>query len=60
MAKITVIHEKKDGWNEFTSPDLPGLYVACADADLELTFADLPNIISAIIAHDGIVNLRPC
>lgn len=51
-AIIDVIHELKDGWHKFTSPQIPGFYLVAEQNDLERAYDDIPRSIEALILHD--------
>ena len=52
MKLIDVHHECVDGWHEFTSPHVPGLYIVAEKDDLEAAFEDLPVTIANLIKAD--------
>ena len=52
MEIVDVIHDCKDGWHKFTSPQIPGLYIVAAADDLEEAYADIPRAIAELIFAD--------
>ena len=49
-AILSVFHQHETGWHTYTSPQLPGLFLAGPDEDA-LSLSDaLPSTISALIA----------
>ena len=51
-AIIAVRHRFADGWHEFTSDVVPGLYVVAEEADLAEAYNEIPLVIQALIAAD--------
>jgi hypothetical protein len=49
---ITVEHVVKNGWHEFTCPQVPGFHLISEDADLERAYAEVPDAIAEIIESD--------
>lgn len=49
---ITVEHEARDGWHQFTCLQVPGLFLLATDADLEQAYTELPAAIADIIEAD--------
>lgn len=49
---VTVEHIAKNGWHEFTCPQVPGFHLICEDADLERAYAEVPDAIAEIIESD--------
>lgn len=49
---IDVRHECVNGWHEFTSPQVPGLYIVAEQNDLEAAYADIPEVLALIIEAD--------
>jgi hypothetical protein len=49
---ITVEHNAKDGWHEFTCHQVPGFHLVSQDADLERAYAEVPDAIGEIIEAD--------
>ena len=49
---IEVRHEFTNGWHEFTSPQIPGLYVVAELDDLEAAYEDVPVVIGQLIEAD--------
>lgn len=49
---IDVYHECDGEWHEFTSPQVPGLYVLAELNDLEAAYNDVPLAIKRIIEAD--------
>ncbi len=52
MEMITVMHAHEDGWHEFTSPQIPGLYMIVESHDLGGAYEDLPRAIEELIFFD--------
>jgi hypothetical protein len=58
---IDVDHDCQDGWHEFTSPQVPGLYVvyeAKDIKDLETAYYDISTVIEALIYADYAVPVK--
>ncbi len=49
---IEVKHEVSNGWHEFTSPQVPGLYIVAEMDDLEAAYEDVPMVIAQLIEAD--------
>lgn len=49
-ASVRVTYKHVDGWHVFTSPDLPGLYIASNDP--EKAFRDVSKGIEALLKAD--------
>lgn len=49
---IDVRHECVNGWHEFTSPQIPGLYIVAEQNDLEAAYEDIPIVIAQLIEAD--------
>jgi hypothetical protein len=58
---IDVDHQCEDGWHEFTSPQVPGLYVVIEAKDLKAAYYDISTVIEALIYADYAtpVKVRP-
>lgn len=58
---VEVQHECVDGYHEFSSRQVPGLYLVAEQNDLEAAFDDIPAVISALIRSDfgGEVAVEP-
>lgn len=52
-AIIDVIYASEDGWETFTSPQTPGLYMIVELHDLEGAYEDLPRAIEGLIFLDS-------
>lgn len=51
-AIIDVVRVSEDGWETFTSPQIPGLYMVVESSDLEGAYDDLPRAIELLILND--------
>jgi hypothetical protein len=49
---IDVRHECANGWHEFTSPQVPGLYIVAEQDDLEAAYEDVPVVLALLIEAD--------
>jgi hypothetical protein len=49
---INVVHECADGFHEFVSQQIPGLYIAVEQHDLKAAFDDIPHVIEELIFAD--------
>ena len=49
---ITVNHRCENGWHEFDSPQVPGLFMIVEQNDLEAAYADIPKAIEMLIRAD--------
>ena len=49
---IEVKHDVSNGWHEFTSPQVPGLYIVAEMDDLEAAYEDVPVVIAQLIYAD--------
>jgi hypothetical protein len=49
---IDVSHKCSDGWHEFTSPQIPGLFLSAPQDDLVLVFEEIPVVIAELIKAD--------
>jgi hypothetical protein len=49
---ITVEHIAKDGWHEFTCPQVPGFHLISTDEDLEGAYEQVPAAIADLIESD--------
>jgi hypothetical protein len=49
---IDVSHTCSDGWHEFTSPQIPGLFLTAPRDDLPTVFEEIPVIIAELIKGD--------
>jgi hypothetical protein len=49
---ITVLHKCENGWHEFTSPQIPGLFMVVEQTDLAAAWRDLPRAIEKLIFVD--------
>jgi hypothetical protein len=49
---ITVEHVAKDGWHEFTCPQVPGFHLISKDDYLEGAYSEVPDAIVDLIRSD--------
>jgi hypothetical protein len=49
---ITVEHVARNGWHEFTCPQVPGFHLISDDVDLERAYSEVPDAIAEIIESD--------
>ncbi len=49
---VDVRHVCTDGYHKFTSPQVPGLYLIAEQEHLEEVYAEIPQVIAAIINAD--------
>jgi len=49
---IEVRHECAEGWHTFTSDQIPGLFLAGEQQDLEELYEEIPILIECLTRHD--------
>jgi hypothetical protein len=53
LRVVSVVHEIRDGWHKFTSPEMAGFYLVVAPDDLDAAYEDIPRAIELLLSADS-------